>query len=75
MTHISETDKMMVEKEGAEFLIGLMYYKHINGSLHRAKVDSEEWQTAHIKESTWKGSSKYVNLRKEGGQDDQQYSK
>ena len=59
-----QTEEQMIA-EGADFRIGKMYYKYIKGKLYWAKADSEEWQTAYIQESTWDGTSKYVNLRKE----------
>lgn len=41
-----QTEEQMIEDEGAEFKVGEMYFKNINGVLHRAKRNYESWVKA-----------------------------
>lgn len=59
-----QTEEQMIA-EGAEFKVGHLYYKLINGRLHRARKEDEEWVVAYHSRADYKGRTGFVDLKTE----------
>jgi len=61
-----QTEEQMIVEEGAEFRVGHMYYKHINGRIYRARKSCPEWVVAyHNSKFDYESLTGFVDLRTE----------
>tara|TARA_R110001592_G_C13193009_1_gene753729 strand:- start:34786 stop:35409 length:624 start_codon:yes stop_codon:yes gene_type:complete len=65
-----QTEEQMIEDEGAEFKVGVIYYKFINGRLHCARKEDEEWTIAYHSRSYYEDMTGFVDLRTEAKSED-----
>ena len=66
-----QTGEQMIEDEGAEFKVGRVYYKYIDGILHCGTKECEEWITAKYKSKfNYKGMIGFVDFKTKAEKDD-----